>query len=244
MRARGALFVIAALVVSAFATQGASAQTSATAYTCSSTATTKEFSDSHCTTKPGTGFGHVEIPVATKTKKGLEAATPSAVLKWTTSGIGVSLTAGAVEVEEASPGEPAFIVNRAGPPMEAFGEGRMKLLNVTANHSCLVNGSASATLTTQRLKTHTVSPTEFEIEPATASADVFFTLSSCSIAALNKTWAVEGSAIGSISGATIAFTHTAVTTQGTTRTLSGTSLVGLEATLVITGENGNPISFT
>jgi len=243
MRTRGA-FVVAALAISAFAAPGAAAQTSATAYTCSSTAPTKEFSDSHCTTKPGSSFGHVEIPVGTRTKKGLDATTP-VVLKWTTGGVAVSITATSVEVEEAAVGVPAFIENLAGPPMEAFGEGRIKFLGVTANHFCLVNGAASATLTTNRLKTRTLSPTELKIEPAGGAPFISFTFSSCAIAALNRTWTVEGSgAVGTINGATVTFTHSAVTSQATTKMSPGNILAGLEGTLVITGENGDPISFT
>ncbi len=238
------LCMICALLVSAFAASGASA--AATAYTCAKGGGAKDFSDSTCKTSvtAGTGeYGHVEIPANTRTKITGES-TGNSILKATTAGVTLELTSTALDAEEAGSGEPAFMENReVGGVMEAFGEGRIKYTNVTANHSCLINGAATATLITNRLKATTTSTSSLTFEPATPPKFIEFTLTGCAISALNKTWTVEGSVTGQVNGGSTTFTHATVTGEKTLKS-NGSIISGLEGVLDILGENGNHLTLT
>ena len=99
--------------------------------------------------------------------------------------------------------------------------------NLTANHSCLINGAATATLVTNRLKATMISTTSLTFESAARPKFIEFTLSGCAISALNKTWTVEGSLIGQVNGARTAFTHATVT-GGKALRENGSIIAGLE----------------
>jgi len=72
MTGRRAIFglcMLCAMAFSAIAAQGAAAETGQTAFTCVSTATTKQFSSEHCVPgETGTAFGHVAITEETHAK--------------------------------------------------------------------------------------------------------------------------------------------------------------------------------
>ncbi len=159
----------------------------------------------------------------------------SSILKATTAGVAVELTSTALE------GTGTMTNTETGGVMEAAGTGTIKYLNVTANHSCLVNGAASGSVTTALLKAHSLSTTELKFEPNSGSEFASFTLSGCAIAALNKTWTISGSVVGTVSGTKTTFTHAGTTAQGTLKA-NGSIAAGLEGVLKIKGENGNGLA--
>src|SRR4051794_22799207 len=67
-RAVGGLALLCALLFSAFASQSAFAET--TAFECTKSAATLDFSDAHCdtTAAPPSNFGHAPLSTAVKTK--------------------------------------------------------------------------------------------------------------------------------------------------------------------------------
>jgi hypothetical protein len=69
-----------------------------------------------------------------------------------------------------------------------------------------------------------------------------FTISSCSVAALNHTYALTGSVKGTTSGTTTNFTHSGSTAQKTL-SLAGQN-AGIEGSLTIKGPNGNGLALT
>lgn len=120
-----ALFYALALYALAPALSLASGGT--TAFTCDSSATTKDFSDAHCDT-PSVGagsFGHtalgeeVEV-VAMNNNTGTESA--SWILKGTIAGIATEFTCGTASTTGANP-----LKNNAGPPMTVTGSMNIQL---------------------------------------------------------------------------------------------------------------------
>jgi len=232
------LCMICALLVAAVTASGASAAT--TAYTCVPHAGGPL--NGTCS-GAGTEAEHVEVPPNTKTNITGES-TGNSILKATTAGVTLELTSTALDAEEAGPGEPAFMENReVGGVMEAWGEGKIKYTNVTANHNCLINGAATATLITNRLKATTTNKATLTFEPAAPPTFISFTLSGCAISALNKTWTVEGSVTGEVEGVTTVFKHTK-TTEAKTLKANTSITAGLEGNLDIIGQNGNHLSLT
>jgi len=156
----------------------------------------------------------------------------NSILKATTGGVTVELVSTALE------GSGSMANSETGGVMEASGTGTIKYLNVSANHSCLVNGAASSSVTTNLLHAHSLSTTQLKFEPNSGTTFAEFSLSSCAISALNKTWIISGSVIGTVNGAKTEFTHEGTTGQGTLK--ANTSIpAGLAGILKIKGENGN-----
>jgi len=177
-------------------------------------------------------WGHLQIPEG-PTLNTFESE-GNTVLKATTGGVTITLTSssleGSGEIENATGGE-------------IKGTGTITYLGVAANHSCLVNGSATSSITTKLLKETGVSTTELKFEPNSGSTIAEFTLSSCAISALNKTWVISGVVVGTFNGAEVEFSHAGTTTQGTLK--ANTSIAaGLEGGLLIVGANGNLLAVT
>jgi hypothetical protein len=233
--------VVCALIVCAAFAQGANG--AATTYTCVKNEGAKDYSDSLCKNgvAPGTGeYGHFGIVANTPTKISGESI-GNVILKATTGGVAAVFTATGVAVEPVGVGEPAFIENKApGGVMEATGEVILKLTGATANHNCTVVGGA---ITTKRLIVHTLAPNELKFEQKVAGGEFAAFGLAGAACLLPKAWTITGTVIGTISGATISFTHVGTTGQGTLFA-QGTILAGLEGTLVFKGENGNPLAFT
>jgi len=231
------------MLFSAFAAQAAHANTNATSWDCQHFEEEKtQFQESRCTSN--SSFGHWEkVQTSAGVKREITGESEgNTVLKATTGGVAVELTSTALDAEAAGVGEPAFVENReVGGVMESWGEGKIKYTNVTANHSCLVNGAASATIITERLKAHTLSTTELKFEPAAGSTFASFTLSSCAISALNKTWTISGSVVGTVNGDKTVFTHEGTTGQGTLK--ANTSIpAGIAGVLLIEDATGGSLS--
>jgi hypothetical protein len=217
------LTVVCALLFGAFAAANASAAEGTTTFTCSSTATVKEFSDADCTTKPGTAFGHTAIPAGTVTPT-TATGTTSQVLKGVISGVEIEITCTA----EAATGSG---VNKEVPPMDASGsEIVIKYTGCTvtrpAGKGCVVKGGA---ITTNKLKSTTsltTSPAGVKFEPETGTEFVPITIEKCTVVALNGTFPVKGTEIAVPRGAFLDTSGSVgLTFAGNPATLTGSSTV-------------------
>jgi len=160
--------------------------------------------------------------------------------KWTTGGVTVMIEIAAVS------GTAAGDNTETGGVMEAEAVGTLKYLEVGANHGCLVKGEkpggGKPEVPTSLLYFHTLSTTELKFEPDSGSTIVEFPLSGCQIPALNKTWVISGSVIGTASGTRTTFVHSGTTSQGTLKA-NGSINAGLEGVLKLRGGNGNLLEF-
>lgn len=135
-----------------------------------------------------------------------------------------------------------------GAVMEATGTSVIVYSSVTANHGCVVTGSAPGVITTTSLRAHTLSSTEIKVEPVTGTKIAEFELSSCMVSALNGVWTVEGSVIGLVTGTKLAFTHLATTGIPSALTVSkagggGSHKAGIESTMRFkNGTTGTPLA--
>jgi len=230
------LCLLGTMLVSAVAVPAAGAQTNATAWGCVSTAEAKhQYSDSRCTVESSggnTGKWTKQTGTANTPATGTAESEGTTVFKATTGGVSVELTSTSL----SGTGSGENKVNEGG-IMEATGTGTIEFQNVSANHSCLVNGVALATITTEKMRTHTLSTTEVKFEPASGTTFATFTLTGCAISALNKTWVISGSDIGTVNGDKIQATHTGTTGQGTLK--ANTSInAGIEGVLIGLNELG------
>jgi hypothetical protein len=235
------LCMLSALLVNAFAAQGASAA-GTTAYTCAATgtATGTKFSDAHCKTSNAAGeFRHVaiangtttELTASNETTGGAKAMT---FLKATLAGAAFTLTAttmtGTGSMENVEDGE-----------MVAKGEGTATFTGVTASGGCKVFTDDPITGTgeegvihTEPLKATTKGQGDaVKFEPKTGTVLARFELANCTNFGINGTYTVTGSVrSSSIEGATVNFTHVDTTTQNTLK-LNGTIKAGLEGTATL-----------
>jgi hypothetical protein len=240
----GLCFAVA-MLVSAIAAQGASAQT---AVACApNTETGKEqFSDNHCTTAAtgNGGFKHV-------TFTGSTAITGSGgVTKLKSVSSGVELELQSTEVTGSGTMENK---EEAG-VMFAHGTGKLRYFNVTvtkpAGLGCEVKSDDATPVVGQVVTKELTATTknltnELSFVPvAVAPNNIFasFTVFNCSTTPLNHLYSAKGSVKGQTSGATTKFTHANTTAQGTL-TLQG-QLAGIEGELTIKGANGNGLALT
>jgi hypothetical protein len=251
-----------ALLVSAFAAQGASAITGTTAFTCVS-GSTNDFSENHCKTKSvGGGFGHTAIAQDTTTKLSGDDAGGVSVLKATVGGIPVTLTAQNLSAA-ASP--QAWMKNQVAANGEHFahGEGKITYEEVTvtgAGKECFVYedvGPAPTTpgekgmVTTELLTATTQGQGDsLKFTPAAAGAFAKFWITDGTHSTTNcvtgGTYEVSGSVTGVPSGATVNFVHNDVTTANTLTLgkTGGTGFkAGLNGSLTLKAE-GTPLSPT
>jgi hypothetical protein len=214
------MFGMAALAVvalMAFAVQGASAQT---AVVCSTEAaiSVREFSDSHCLTHatPPSVYGHTIVAENTPFAidlTNLETGTTRSTAKLKSVQSGVTLELQATEVSS----ENGTLENKKeGSTTWAQGSGIIVYKNVTvtapAGKGCKVT---SSTIKTSKLLGTTKGLTnQLKFTPESGPF-AEFTVEGCSVAALNHAYKATGSVIGSTSGTTTTFTHTATTEAGT-----------------------------
>jgi hypothetical protein len=240
------LCMLAALAVCAFAAQGASANT---AFECVSTggAGGVGFSDAHCKTAVGSGaaFKHVAIPVnrsKTITITNITTGSERSVAKLKTVQSGVTIEFQAKEVEGTG-----SIENKvSGSEMWVEGKGNITFKGVTvtapAGKGCIAIGSAVEVIPTKPLVGTTKGLTgQLRFSPETGTTIAEFTLSGCSITALNHVYVMTGSVIGNTVGTTTNFEHTATTAQGTLFLFS--QKTGLEGSLTLKAA-GNGLALT
>jgi hypothetical protein len=246
-----------ALLVSAFAAQGASAITGTTAFTCVEGGT-KDFKDSHCKeNEPGGKFGHVAIAQDKTTKLTGDDAGGVTILKATVGGIPITLTAQNLDVREN-----AWMKNQLAASGEHYVHGEFKLtyteVTVTgAGKECFIYedegpgtpGPKGAIATGQLTATTQGQGDSLKITPAVGPIFASFWITdanhSTAKCITGGTYEVLGSVTGKPNGATVNFTHSEVTTANTLSL--GTAGVGfkagLEGSVTLKGE-GTPLSVT
>ena len=209
------LCMLCALAVSAVAAQGASAA-GTTAYTVGGTS----IANGVTTELSGTG-GEAE-------------------LKSKASGVALALTA-----TSASPvGIGTMVNSEPGSEMISSGTGTILFEGVAvaapAGKGCSVVGGQVET----KPLTATTAGQGMFLKFAPASGNVFaeFTITGCSVGALNKVYKVEGSVKGVPSGTETLFSESETTGQGT-MTLGGQS-AGIEGSLSLTARASSSESFT
>jgi hypothetical protein len=220
------LCMLCALAISAVAAQSAFAEK---AYTCAPGGST--FSDALCTSA-GSGFGHVELTKAETSITGQGAVTK---LKSVQSGV-------TLELQSTELTGTGSMKNNAGGWAEGTGVITYKGVTVTApaGKGCSVTGGQ---VVTNKLAATTEGLTkELKFTPASGETFAEFTVSGCSISALNHAYTAKGSVKGTTNGGKTEFTHAGTTAQGTL-SLSGQK-AGIEGTLEIKGENGNALVLT
>jgi hypothetical protein len=242
-RAIVGLCMFCALLVSAFAAEGASAA-GTTAYTCKAgTGVGKTFNTVHCRPgDPAGGFGHFSIANNTKTETTANNKDHTgALIPWTL----VSTTFGAtVEFKMEGVSSSGTIENsEENGEMLASGSGTITFTNVTvvkpANCFVQTDGPAKEKLEvgvihTEPLKTTTTGQGDrLKFEPVTAPNIARFWIEgpSCPLKGTTKT--VTGSVTGQPNGATTEFTEADTTTQASLF-LNGNK-AGLTGSLTIEG---------
>ncbi|MGV1050488.1 MAG: hypothetical protein ACOYD4_18410 [Solirubrobacterales bacterium] len=264
-RAIVGLCMLCALLLSAIAAQGASAANGITAFTCSSSASVKDFKTEHCVPgETGTAFGHVAITEGETTHITLSSAKTNAATN--------------------GPTATTFKSTVAGSPIELVSEnidckGGMRNLKdgVTSEHyievhaltctysevkeknlGCTVTGLPEAEeggkemIMTKPLKATTKGGTEESIvlSPVEGTKLAEFELTGCVVGPLKVP--VFGTITCKASGATINCKHEEVTAKKTMRVLNATTgpLAGYEGKATVTGgkepvtEPTSPISVT
>ncbi len=236
------LSVLCALAVCAFAAGNASA--AQRAFTCSSTAPTKTFSDAHCNTGGGSNFGHVEIAngVATsitmtnaKTAAGTSAAEP-----WT---LEATIAGLEVAIECTGMTGTGSLTNAAA---SVTGTGVLDftgcIVESPPGHGCTISGG---TIISQELRGTTVGQAagKLKVEPAVGTLLANITIDNCDIPPLNNTFSLTGSVVADVSGATATTTTAGVTAQNTLR-FGGVNAGLKSATTINMSGGGEAITLT
>jgi hypothetical protein len=240
------------LAIGAIAVPGASATTGTTAFTCAKKATEggAGFSKEHC--KPsdavatGAKFEHKAIPENTttevrvtnaKTGTGTETAT---VAKLRSVRAGVELELQATGVEDIAEMQNKIVGGE--PVISGTGVTTYSGVTVTkpAGKGCTVEGGK---IVTKLLAgTSAGQGMEGKLTPATGTTFATFTISGCSVSALNGTYEVTGSIKCPGEGATVLCTHTATTAQNTL--LLGGQKAGIEVATTFSGRANSTQAFT
>ena len=240
------LSMLATFAVCAFAAQGASAQT---AFECAPTSSA-EFKDAHCKEK-GTGAGFHHVVIGPKTPKeitltNITTGTARSTAKLKSVQSGVTLELQSTEVE----GTGTMENKESGAEMWVEGSGKITFKGVTvtapAGKGCIVKGETGVekVVPTKALTGTTKGLTnQLKFSPTTPSTFAEFTISGCSVAALNHVYTATGSVIGNTEGATTKFTHAATTEQGTLFLFGQKAGLEGEATIKVSG-TGNALALT
>jgi hypothetical protein len=238
------LCIASALIVSAFAAQSASAET--TAFTCSENVTTKTWSDPHCTNTGGTkAFGHVAIAENKTTTITSEVGTSIETLRLKAIIIGIPTELVTTTVTGSGSVHNATV----GGKKQATGSGSKTYTNVTvaapASKGCQVytdNNKAlgePGVIHTNGLKGATTEEMGLRVEPAAGNVLTTFFISGCkgseALEGLNKTYEVTGSVVGEPNGGEIVFTHAKTTEQNTLK-INGIK-AGIEGSTTIKGKD-------
>lgn len=190
------LSVLCALLFSVVAAANASAATGTTLFTCSKSATVKDFTNADCTSTTGTKeWGHVAFTGSTPLQT--KSASAKQVLTGTLAGIAVELEATGVEVNTTLNNT---VQNNAGPPMSFSGETALTYTGVTVKkpEPCKVPGGK---VSTKQLKFNstigtTKKTTGVKFEPATGTTFAEITLEGCGATPPNGTYPVKGTVTG------------------------------------------------
>lgn len=243
------LCALCALLVSAFAAQGAAAATKGTTlFTCSSSAAVKDFKSEHCVPgESGTGFGHVEVAEKTatpftasneKTNPETNGATPW-ILKTTVSGSATETVATG-----------AHLIGTLENAKEATGEHKvvgkgivLKFTGVTEKLlGCVVTGIPGGVENIEtRPLTATTTGQGDAIKFTPEEGNLITEYSLTKGGGGGCPWGefvskLVGSVVCKPSGATINCNHTEMTTAGTLRCGSATGpKVGLDGKVTVTG---------
>jgi hypothetical protein len=204
-----ALSVLVALAISAVGPQGASAE-GLGLYTCENTGSGPGFTSSTCETPSGSGPWQQVLANEKISRRW--SSTGKVVLKTTYAGVKLTLAAAATAsgigtVENSVSGKETY----------THGSDTLKLEEVAVTEpggkGCKIAGGS---ITTRELSSTTLGQGMF-MKVASASGPVLaeFTIEGCAITFLNGSYKLEGSADGLLVGASIVFTETEVTTQGT-----------------------------
>lgn len=242
------LCALCALLVSAFAAQGAVAATKGTTlFTCSESAAVKDFKTAHCVPgESGTSFGHTAVPEKTATQFKATNEKTDAETKGATPWILKTTLAGSATKTVATG---AQIIGTLENAKEVSGEhkivGReivLKFTGVTEELlGCVVTGipGGPGVIETKPLVATTAGQGDaIKFTPEVGTA---FTEYSLSKGAETCPWAeIKSPLVGSItckiSGATLSCTHEEMTAAGTFRCGSATGpKVGLEGKVTLTG---------
>jgi hypothetical protein len=249
MNGRRAIFgacALFALLISAFAAQGASAATKGTTvFTCTSTALVKDFATEHCNPSdpPGTSFGHVSVNENTtthftatneKTNATTNGSTQSK-LKATVAGSAIELVATGVHATGG-------LENKKEASGEHYVHGHEIVIKYTGVTETLLGcgvvgipGGAN-TIETKKLTATTAAKGDgIEFKPEEGSTFAEFQLTGCVVA---NTYKVVGSIICTPSGATIGCEHNPVTAQKTLRLQSALGPVaGYDGKVTVTASH-------
>jgi hypothetical protein len=242
-RAVVGLCMLCALFVSAFAAQGASAQTAVTCAKIEAKNVGEGFTKAHCKPVDKAGasekgaYTHVNIPPVTTTeltgtneKTGEKTETKTVTkLKSVRAGVELELQATGVS------GSGTMTNKEEGGVQFASGSGTITYSGVTvtkpAGKGCVVTGG---TITTNSLSATTKGLTnELLFTPTAGSTAAFanWNVTGCSVSGLNGAYEVTGSVKGQTEGATTNFTHTNTTSQGTL--FLSTQKAGIEGTITL-----------
>lgn len=249
-RAAFSLLVLVSLVLGALTASAASAIPPARMYTCENAGINFGFTDSHCKGGSTGPYRHVVIANNTTTYHGIaqsntckeETACPTTI-KGKLSGVAMEIQAATVTgtgtiVNEESGGE----VFTTGTEI-LYLEGAKVL--APAGKGCVIKGGE---IVTNELRTTTLGAAgSIKLEPASGTTLASITIEGCSVGALNNTFALTGSVLGTPTGAILGFTHTNTTEQGTLK--FGGNPGGLDTNLTTSGkdwffESWTPLSFT
>lgn len=238
-RAIFGLCMLCALAISAVAAQGAFAQEY---FTCAAGTGSTGFTDAHCKSRAANSsqvaFVHQAFTGTTLATLSSETTQQGA---WDTTFF-VSIQAGVIlALQSTKATGPASIMNSGG---SSFASAVITYENVTvtapAGKGCVVTGGK---VVTKELAATTAGLTnELKFTPASGSVFGEFTVTGCSIAALNHVYKLEGSVKGQTEGATTNFTKANTRAQGTLK-LAG-QVAELEGTLTLKGANGNGLALT
>lgn len=249
-RSRAIAVCVCALAVSAYAASAAAAEVGTTAYTCK--AGLSGFSTEHCVPgQTGTSFGHESIPESTttellgtsdKTNAETNGGT-TAKLRSVQSGVEMEIQAKKWDIE----GEITAGLGILGPYVHVVIRIKYTEAEVAkpAGKGCVVKGGE---IISNELKASTLEQgMGIKFEPKEGTVLASFEVSGCSVSALNGLYKLEGSFVGTPNGATVEFSETGITTQGTLK-LRGQK-AGFEGKTTLSARANStqaytPISFT
>lgn len=238
---------LCALLVSAFAAQGAVAATNGTTlFTCSSSAAVKDFKTEHCVpSESGTGFGHTEVAEKTATKfTASNAKTNAGTTEPTSWKLKTTIAGSATETVAAG----AHLVGTLENTKEASGEHmiigkeiRLIFTGVTEKLlGCTVTGTPGGVevIESKNLTATTTGQGDaIKFTPEESNVITEYDLSGATCPwGLGEKKILIGSFICKPSGATINCSHEEITAAGTLRMQSAVGpKVGLEGKITVTG---------
>jgi hypothetical protein len=259
------LCMLCALLVSAFAAQGASASKGTTAFTCVKEDPGGPLFGAHCLASgSGEKYKHVAIAQDTTTPIEVTAAnTKNNTTETSSTKIKMTIAGAVTELEATALDGEGWMENKVEPGEKgehyAIAHGTITYTNVKINkpaglgcevHTSNVDttkGEAGVVHTTPLKATTTGEGENVKIEPTEAGGVfVHFIITGCKapVEALNGPYTMSGSMTCPVNGATITCEHTPITTQNTLK-LNGSIKMGLEGSLTLKNSTSKtPLSAT